>query len=137
MKTDDSMPTNAFISIINRKHASYINQRVKEDNLTYGLYPILIDIYRNEGMIQEEIAKNFQLNESTVTRNLKKLEEKNLTLRTQHERKKFITLTDKGKKTALKVMNHDKEWDNKIKNILNDDEYLHFKNILIIICDNL
>lgn len=137
MKTDDTMPTNAFISIINRKHASYINQKVKEEKLTYGLYPILITIYRNEGIIQEEIAQHFQLNESTVTRNLKKLEDKNLVQRTQHERKKSITLTEKGKQTARKVMDYDEKWDEKIQNILNNEEYLNFKNTLIKLCDEL
>lgn len=137
MKTDDTMPTNAFISIINRKHASYINQKVKEEKLTYGLYPILITIYRNEGIIQEEIAQHFQLNESTVTRNLKKLEDKNLIQRTQHERKKSITLTEKGKQTARKVMDYDEKWDEKIQDILNNDEYLNFKNTLIKLCDEL
>ena len=137
MKTDDTMPTNAFISIINRKHASYINQKVKEEKITYGLYPILITIYRNEGIIQEEIAQHFQLNESTVTRNLKKLEDKNLVQRTQHERKKSITLTEKGKQTARKVMDYDEKWDEKIQDILNNDEYLNFKNTLIKLCDEL
>lgn len=137
MKTDDTMPTNAFISIINRKHASYINQKVKEEKLTYGLYPILITIYRNEGIIQEEIAQHFQLNESTVTRNLKKLEDKNLVQRTQHERKKSITLTEKGKQTARKVMDYDEKWDEKIQDILNNEEYLNFKNTLIKLCDEL
>lgn len=137
MKTDDTMPTNAFISIINRKHASYINKKVKEEKLTYGLYPILITIYRNEGIIQEEIAQHFQLNESTVTRNLKKLEDKNLIQRTQHERKKSITLTEKGKQTARKVMDYDEKWDEKIQDILNNDEYLNFKNTLIKLCDEL
>lgn len=137
MKTDDTMPTNAFISIINRKHASYINKKVKEEKLTYGLYPILITIYRNEGIIQEEIAQHFQLNESTVTRNLKKLEDKNLIQRTQHERKKSITLTEKGKQTARKVMDYDEKWDEKIQNILNNEEYLNFKNTLIKLCDEL
>lgn len=137
MKTDDTMPTNAFISIINRKHASYINQKVKEEKLTYGLYPILITIYRNEGIIQEEIAQHFQLNESTVTRNLKKLEDKNLIQRTQHERKKSITLTEKGKQTARKVMDYDEKWDEKIQDILNNEEYLNFKNTLIKLCDEL
>lgn len=137
MKTDETMPTNAFISIINRKHASYINQKVKEEKLTYGLYPILITIYRNEGIIQEEIAQHFQLNESTVTRNLKKLEDKNLIQRTQHERKKSITLTEKGKQTARKVMDYDEKWDEKIQDILNNEEYLNFKNTLIKLCDEL
>ena len=137
MKTDDTMPTNAFISIINRKHASYINKKVKEEKLTYGLYPILITIYRNEGIIQEEIAQHFQLNESTVTRNLKKLEDKNLVQRTQHERKKSITLTEKGKQTARKVMDYDEKQDEKIQDILNNEEYLNFKNTLIKLCDEL
>lgn len=137
MKTDDTMPTNAFISIINRRHASYINRKVKEEKLTYGLYPILITIYRNEGIIQEDIAQHFQLNESTVTRNLKKLEDKKLIQRTQHERKKSITLTDKGKETARKVMDYDEKWDEIIQNILNKEEYLNFKNTLIKLCDEL
>ena len=69
--------------------------------------------------------------------NLKKLEDKNLVQRTQHERKKSITLTEKGKQTARKVMDYDEKWDEKIQDILNNEEYLNFKNTLIKLCDEL
>lgn len=131
------MPTNAYISIIHRKHASYINQKVKDENLTYGLYPILIEIYRHDGLIQEEIAENFQLNESTVTRNLKKLEDKGLIQRTKKERKKIITITTEGKKTAQEVMDYDGEWDENIKKILEYEEFVEFKKTLTKICSKL
>lgn len=134
---DDIMPTNAYISIIHRKHASYINQKVKDENLTYGLYPILIEIYRHDGLIQEEIAENFQLNESTVTRNLKKLEDKGLIQRTKKERKKIITITTEGKKTAQEVMDYDGEWDENIKKILEYEEFVEFKKTLTKICSKL
>ncbi|MBQ6218793.1 MAG: MarR family transcriptional regulator [Methanosphaera sp.] len=137
MKMDDIMPTNAYISIIHRKHASYINQKVKDENLTYGLYPILIEIYRHDGLIQEEIAENFQLNESTVTRNLKKLEDKGLIQRTKKERKKIITITTEGKKTAQEVMDYDGEWDENIKKILEYEEFVEFKKTLTKICSKL
>ncbi len=137
MNFEHNIPTNAFISIINRKHAQYINQKVKDEHITYGLYPILIEIYRHEPMIQEKIAEHFQLNESTVTRNLKKLEDKNLIKRTPNERKKIITTTEKGKKTAEKVMGYDEEWDEKIQEMLDTEEYNHFKSTLIKICENL
>lgn len=137
MKIDDTMPTNAYISIIHRKHASYINQKVKKDNLTYGLYPILIEIYRHDGLIQEELAENFQLNESTVTRNLKKLEDKGLIQRTKKERKKIITITTEGKKTAQEVMGYDGEWDENIKKILEYEEFIEFKKTLTKICSKL
>ena len=131
MKFDVSVPTNAMISVIYRKHARYINQKVKTENLTYGLYPLLIDIYRHDGLIQEKLAENFQLNESTITRNLNKLEEKGFIKRTKHERKKIITATELGKQTAQKVMNYDEQWDEKIKKLLGEEEYKNFKETLI------
>ena len=44
MKFDEDMPTAPFISIIHREHAKYINKIVKEDDLSFGLHPLLIDI---------------------------------------------------------------------------------------------
>ena len=76
MPFDKDMPTAPFISIIYREHAKYINEIVKEDDLSFGLHPLLIKIYRNRGISQEELAEAFHLNESTITRNLKKLEDK-------------------------------------------------------------
>ena len=127
VRLDSNIPTVPFVSIIYREHAKFLNEKVKDENLTYGLYPLLIKIYRNDGIIQEELAQCFHLNESTITRNLKKLEEKGFITRTQDKRTKKIVITDKGKNTAQKVMDYDEKWDEKIKEIIGNEEYINFK----------
>ena len=130
MAFDENIPTVPFISIIYREHAKYLNDKVKEEDLSFGLYPLLIKIYNNEGIIQEQLAQNFHLNESTITRNLKKLEDKGFIERIPEKRTKVIKTTEKGKITAQKVMNLDEIWDEKIKNIIGNDEYNTFLNTL-------
>ena len=135
MKFDDDTPTAPFISIIYRKHAKYINDNVKEDDLSFGLHPLLIGIYKNEGITQEQLAHIFHLNESTITRNLKKLEEKGFIERIKDKRKKIIKVTPKGEKTAQKVMDFDEKWDNQLN--LTKKEYEDFLNILRKITEEL
>ncbi len=135
MPFDETIPTSPLISILYREHAKYLNEKVKNEDLSFGLQPILITIYENEGIIQEQLAEKFHLNESTITRNLKKLEEKGFIERIPDKRKKIIKITKKGAKTAQKVMDYDDKWDEKIKSSLNDEEYTIFKNALIKICE--
>ena len=135
MPFDETIPTSPLISILYREHAKYLNEKVKNEDLSFGLQPILITIYENEGIIQEQLAEKFHLNESTITRNLKKLEEKGFIERIPDKRKKIIKITKKGAKTAQKVMDYDDKWDEKIKSNLNDEEYTVFKNTLIKICE--
>ncbi len=135
MKFDDNPPTAPFISIIYREHAKYINDNVKEEDLSFGLHPLLINIYRHEGISQEQLAQNFHLNESTITRNLKKLEDKGFIERIPDKRKKIIKITAKGKNTAQKVMDFDKRWDEQLN--LTDEEYENFIKTLKKISEEL
>ena len=134
---DENIPTAPFISIIYREHAKYINDNVKEEDLSFGLHPLLIKIYRNPGIIQEQLAQTFHLNESTITRNLKKLEDKGFIKRTQDKRTKRIEITKKGAKAAKKVMDFDEKWDLKIKETIGNEEYETFKNTLKTISEDL
>ena len=134
---DENIPTVPLISIIYREHAKYLNEKVKNENLSFGLYPLLIKIYNNEGIIQEQLAQSFHLNESTITRNLKKLEDKGFIERMPDKRTKRIKITVKGEKTAQKVMDYDEEWDKKIKEIIGNEEYVNFKNTLIKLSEEL
>ena len=134
---NEEIPTVPFISIIHREHAKYLNEKVKDENLSYGLYPLLIKIYQEDGIIQEQLAQIFHLNESTITRNLKKLEEKGFIIRIPDKRTKRIEITDKGAETAKKVMYYDEEWDERIKEIIGIDEYENLKNTLKKITEEL
>lgn len=137
MKLHDDIPTAPFISILHREHAKYINDHVKEEELSFGLHPLLIAIYENEGINQEKLARTFHLNESTITRNLKKLEDKGFIERIPDKRKKIIRVTSKGKKTAQKVMDFDEKWDEKLKKNLTKEEYGNFLKTLRKITEEL
>lgn len=130
MPFDDNIPTTPFISILYREHAKYLNDKVKNQDLSFGLYPLLIKIYNNEGIIQEQLAQDFHLNESTIARNLKKLEEKEFIERIPDKRTKIIKITEKGIITVEKVIDLDEKWDNKIKDIIGNDEYNNFLKTL-------
>ena len=134
---DEKHPSVPFISILYREHAKFLNEKVKDENLSFGLYPLLISIYENEGIIQEQLARSFHLNESTITRNLKKLEDKGFIKRIPDKRTKRIEITDKGAKIAQKVMDYDDEWDKKIKEIIGSEKYNQFKDTLIKITEEI
>ena len=134
---DEKHPSVPFISILYREHAKFLNEKVKDENLSFGLYPLLISIYENEGIIQEQLAQSFHLNESTITRNLKKLEDKGFIKRIPDKRTKRIEITDKGAKIAQKVMDYDDEWDKKIKEIIGSEKYNQFKDTLIKITEEI
>ena len=137
MKFSEELPTTPFIALIYRNHAKYLNNKMESVNLTYGLYPFLINIYKNEGISQEDLAKVLYLNESTVTRNLEKLEKRGFITRTPKKRKKIISVTDKGAEVAKIVMDYDEKWDEIIKKDLSEEEYNSFKKALMKICEGL
>lgn len=137
MELNQDLPTTPLISLIYRKHAKYLNSKVEDVNLTYGLYPFLIEIYKHDGISQEDLAKVLYLNESTVTRSLDKLEKRGFVKKTREKRKKIITLTDEGAEIAKKVMNYDEKWDEIIKKDLTEEEYINFKKTLIKISEGL
>ncbi len=137
MQFDETIPTAPFISLIYRQHAKFLNEKVKDENLSFGLYPLLITIYKNKGIIQEDLAEKYHLNESTIARNIKKLEDKGFIERIPDKRKKIIKITKKGKYTAEKVMDYDEKWDLEIKKNLTNEEYQTFIRLLKKICEDL
>lgn len=137
MTFDSDIPTSPLVSLIHRKQTTYINDKLKDVNLSSGLYPLLINAYKNEGISQEELASRVHVNESTITRNLDKLEKKGLITRTPEKRKKIIQVTSEGRKIAQKVLDYDEKWDDIIRKNLTDEEFQDFKKSLIKICEDL
>ena len=137
MPFDSDIPISPLVSLLHRKQTAYINDKLKEVNLSSGLYPLLIKAYKNNGISQEELASELYVNESTITRNLNKLENKGLVKKTPQKRKKIISVTDEGKKTAKKIMDIDEKWDSIIRKSLTDEEFQDFRKLLLKICEDL
>ena len=137
MAFDKDMPTSPLVSLIYRKQTSYLNDKLKDVNLSSGLYPLLIKAYKNKAISQEELAGKLHVNESTVTRNLDKLEKKGMIVKTPEKRKKIVNVTAEGAKIAQKIMDYDEKWDETIKESLTESEFEDFRKLLIKICEEL
>lgn len=137
MPFDDDIPTPPLVSLLHRRQNTFLNKKLKDVNLSAGLYPLLVKTYKNKGISQEELAEALHINESTVTRNLEKLEKKELITKTPQKRKKIINVTDEGAEIAQTIMDYDDEWDNVIKKYITPDEYENFRKTLIKICEDL
>ncbi len=121
------------IGYILKKHNKYINNKIKDYNITFGLHPILIEIYKKENIIQEDLAEKLYLNESTVTRNLEKLEEKGLIIKEQNtinKRKKYLKCTEKGADIAVNLLNLEDEWEEEFYKNLDNTEFETLKKLL-------
>ena len=137
MPFDEDIPTPPLVSLLHRRQNTFLNRKLKDVNLSAGLYPLLVKTYKNKGISQEELAEALHINESTVTRNLEKLEKKGLITKTPQKRKKIINVTDEGAEIAQTIMDYDDEWDNVIKKYITPDEYENFRKTLIKICEDL
>ncbi|MEE3489376.1 MAG: MarR family transcriptional regulator [Methanobrevibacter sp.] len=137
MPFDEDIPTSPLVSLLHRRQNTFLNRKLKDVNLSAGLYPLLVKTYKNKGISQEELAEALHINESTVTRNLEKLEKKGLITKTPQKRKKIINVTDEGAEIAQTIMDYDDEWDNVIKKYITPDEYENFRKTLIKICEDL
>lgn len=74
---------------------------LKEFNLTYVQYAVLLCLWDNDNVKVGEITNNLKLDIGTISLLLKKMESKNLIVRERSkkdERSVYIRLTEKGKK---------------------------------------
>lgn len=130
--TIKEVPLSAMMSTIYRHHSIYINRQLKDIDLTSGLHGVLLCIY-SEGKspkTQHDIAKRLNMNEGTIAKALRKLEDKNLIERSpnpDNRRENQISLTDKGLRIAEEFNNLDEKWEKEVFGGLTSAEIVDLK----------
>lgn len=125
-----------FVTLL-KTHDYYLNQHLKETDVSLGQYYMLMYIYENDDFNQSDIAKVCLMNRSGVSRAFKDFEDYGLIERHVDEDNKRaykITLTDKGVETAKFIEQKEKEWQEMICEDLDisvDDLEKLFKNLAL------
>ncbi len=118
-----------YISVIYRKCQLYLDRVLAEYDLGRGLYLCLLEIAREEGVIQKTLSQRVVLDQASVTRAIRKLERQELVKRgkdSRDGRAHKLFLTKKGWKILDKVKVHLEEWDTMaIKNFTPDEKKLY------------
>ena len=113
-KESSKISLSFLIEVLNRDRTISLAMILRELGISYHEHQFLFYLYHEENTIQEEFARLFRKNESTITRALKKLEEKNLIKREPDEnnrRKNIVSLTEKGIQYVEQVQKADQDWE--------------------------
>lgn len=89
-----------YVGIFNRQTQAYITAAVSSMNLSFSEYILLMNLYDNEGINQEELSSMLFIDKAATARSIKSLEEKGLIARevaTDDKRSKKLFLTDDSK----------------------------------------
>lgn len=126
-----------FISILHRKGQIYLNKKLKPYDVVASEVPILLALYKKDGMTQDELATYISLDKSAVTRIIQSLLKKNYIIKIKDQkdlRCNRIYMTPKGlliKEPLEKVLD---EWHQKLMEGLEPSkqaEVLHLLGLLV------
>ncbi|SHI48852.1 DNA-binding transcriptional regulator, MarR family [Clostridium amylolyticum] len=122
-----------WISILYRQFQIFINNELKDLNITSGEYIYLIKLYENKELTQEELAEIYYIDKAAITRSIRSLEDKGYIKRIKNQRDKRsyrIQVTDQALKVKHRIYNALKSWDDLISSDVNDDELKMLSNVL-------
>ncbi len=134
LESDDSdIPLGLMVSMIYRTRLMFINEKIKNMDITAGQIPFLMELSHEEGISQEDLASHFHIDKGTVARALRKLEDNDYLYRKidpNNRRRYIIYLTEKGKATVPQIIKINKEWESSIRSKISKTEYNHLFNAL-------
>jgi DNA-binding MarR family transcriptional regulator len=126
------MTLGSLISTVNRAYLVFLFQEIEKYGITGGQLLFLNGLSRKDSISQMELANTYHMNQSTIARALKKLEDAGMVKRNVDEnnrRKNIIIVTEKGRTTMDNIRLIEEKWESNIKS-LNIDEKNKLKELL-------
>lgn len=108
---------NCYLLILNKAHQTFINPYLKEHNVSYNQYGLILHIYRDEGSIQGKIASACGTDKCGASRSLRILEDKKLIIKKidENNRRSYkLFLTEKGRKVVEDIIKREIQWEHHI-----------------------
>jgi DNA-binding MarR family transcriptional regulator len=126
------MTLGSLISTVNRAYLVFLIQEIEKYGIHGGQLLFLTGLSKKDSISQKELANTYHMNQSTIARALKKLEDAGMVKRNVDEnnrRKNIITVTGKGRTTVDNIRLIEEKWESNIKS-LNIDEKNKLKELL-------
>lgn len=122
-----------YIGEIHRSSCIYFGKKFKRFGIGAGQYLFLLNLYKHDGITQEELAQKVKLDKGTTARAIKKLEDQGYVKRVKKEndrRAYKLEVTEKAeqiKKDVYVIMN---EWENEVRKCLANEESQELASLL-------
>lgn len=102
-----------YINTISRITQSYTDEAMAKLNLTSGTYPFLLVLYRKEGINQNEISRDLNVDKAMSARSIKKLIDLQYIEKKEDEkdsRAYKLYLTEKGRAIVPEIKKEIQQW---------------------------
>jgi DNA-binding MarR family transcriptional regulator len=102
-----------YVGIFNRQTQAYITAAFSDMDINFSEHIILMNLYENEGINQEELSSLLLIDKALTARTVKSLEEKGYVIRKVAEDRRFkkLFLTDKAKSQKEYFYSLLKKWE--------------------------
>jgi len=128
-----------LISYLGRAQSAFYTKRVEPYHISYGQFPFLMALYRENGLTQETIAKRLLFNKATITRAIDKLEREGYVQRVPDKsdrRANRIFLTPKGRQIEPVIVELAREWNSILVAEFSEVELMALKEFMKKIVSN-
>lgn len=128
-----------YFSQMYRKGRIFYSQELKKFGLGSGQSIFLFQLYKKDGVSQDELANTLYIDKGTTARSLKTLEEAGFIKREvsdSDKRVNIVRLTEKGLKLEPEITTVLKEWDRILAHSLSEEEQKTLLTLLKKISDS-
>ena len=126
MKNNECENIAKYISEIQRMGNIFFLKELSYLGLGYGQFNFLMELYKKDGVRQEDLSLNLKIDKGTTARAIKKMENEGFIIRTHDEKDKRanrIFLTEKAISHKENVYKIARRWeDNLTKNLTNEEK---------------
>lgn len=122
-----------YIGELHRYSCMYFGKKFSKFRIGSGQYLFLLNLYRNNGITQEELTEKVRLDKATTARAVKKLEDEGYIKRIKKEsdrRAYKLELTEKAEQIREEVYLIMEEWEIKIKSCFTNEESQELARLL-------
>jgi len=132
-------PIGKYLSIINRKGNVFITKEISKFGIGSGQVMFLMELYKKDGISQEELSEVLNIDKATTCRAIKKLEEAEFLTRVKDKNDKRaykLYLTQKSKDMEESIRGVLRICEDHISKNLSEEEVKTLAMILKKICIN-
>lgn len=136
---DENSALIKYVNTISRITQSYTDEAMVKLNLTSGTYPFLLVLYRKEGINQNEISRELNVDKAMSARSIKKLIDLQYIEKKEDEkdsRAYKLYLTEKGRAIVPEIKKEIQQWIKIITTDLSKDEAVLLEELLSRVLSN-
>ena len=127
------------LRVLVRSFEAHFRKNTESEDINIGEIPILLSIYKDEGLNQIDLVRKFHVTEANISKTTKNLLNKGFIVKkidVENNTKKLLFLTEKGQEVCESLLELFEDWKNDLKGDIPSEELHAFSKTLEKISNN-